>query len=281
MHPDTCFATLTYEEKHLPTSVNGYPTLDPSHLQLWLKRFRGEIVPLKIRFYACGEYGDQTWRPHYHLAIFGFPMCTRGRTMRVARTNRPDAENCCYVCNTIWSTWGKGDVDVGELTTESSQYIAGYVTKKMTKADDIRPTVYRTDDGSVLRFCDLDIVPEFSRQSLRPGIGAGFMPEVARTLNSLEVDLVAREGDVPSTLRHGSRLMPIGRYLRGKLREEMGLEKKAPQSTLDKAQAKLQPLRDRAFENSRSFKDEVVEEFDNKLKQAANRRRIFEKGKKL
>lgn len=186
--------------------------------------------------------------------------------MRVVRTNRPDAENCCSICNTLWSTWGKGDVDVGELTIDSAQYIAQYVTKKMTAKDDARL------NGRY---------PEFSRQSLRPGIGAGFMPVVAETLKHLEVDLVAREGDVPSTLRHGSRLMPIGRYLRGKLREEMGLEKQAPQSTLDKAQAKLQPLRDRAFENSRSFKDEVVEEFDNKVKQAANRRRIFEKGKKL
>lgn len=252
LHADTCFVTLTYADEHLRISATGYPTLDRLHLQHWLKRFRAAIAPLKIRFYACGEYGEKSERPHYHVAIFGFPMCTAGRTKKDVRTKRPLWETCCWKCKLIGDSWGLGDVDLGELNTDSAQYIAGYVTKKMTKADDSRLK---------------GRYPEFGQPSLRPGIGAGFMPFVAEGINALAVDLVEMEGDVPSSLRHGKRIMPLGRYLRRRLRLEVGLDASAPQVTLDRAQEALQPLRDRAFENSSSFKKEVLAEFDGKVRQ--------------
>lgn len=172
------------------------------------------------------------------------------------------AWKCCWKCQLIWRTWKKGDIELGELNTESAQYVAQYVTKKMTKADDFRL------NGRY---------PEFSQPSLRPGIGAGFMPFVADTIANMEVDLVAEQGDVPSSLRHGKRIMPLGRYLRRKLRKELGLDEKAPQSTIDEAQARLQPLRERAYDNSTSFKEEVLREFDNKVKQLENKQKIFKR----
>lgn len=263
LHPVSCFVTLTYEEKHLPMSASGYPTLSRLHLQLWLKRFRVEIAPLKIRFYACGEYGEKTQRPHYHLALFNFPMCMAGRTIRDVRTNRPMAWKCCSVCQVIYKTWGMGDVDVGELTTESAQYVAQYVTKKMTKPDDERL------NGRY---------PEFSQPSLRGGgIGAGFMKHVAKAICEQEVDLVAEQGDVPSSLRHGKRIMPLGRYLRRRLRKEVGLDEKAPQSTIDEAQARLQDMRDHAFETSQSFKKVVMEAADESVRQMENKQKIFKR----
>ena len=38
-------------------------------------------------------------------------------------------------------------------------------------------------------------------------------------------DLVLSGGDVPMALRHGSRHLPLGRYLRDRLRKEFGFEK--------------------------------------------------------
>lgn len=264
-HADTCFVTLTYADDHLPTSATGYPTLNRSHLQLWLKRFRAEISPLKIRFYACGEYGEKTWRPHYHLALFGFPMCTAGRTIRDVRTNRPKAWQCCVQCETVWRTWGKGDVELGELNEESAQYVAQYVTKKMTHKDDSRL---------------LGRYPEFSQPSLKNGgIGSGFMKTVASAISEMSVDLVAEEGDVPSSLRHGSRIMPLGRYLRRKLREEMGLAPEAPESTLKKKEEEMLGLRvaARNSEDNPSLKGQYLKEMDGKIKQLEFRQRLYKK----
>ena len=62
---DSTFMTLTYDEYNVP--FNYY--LDKTHLTKFLKRYRKRLGH-KIRYYAIGEYGDETWRPHFHLAIF-------------------------------------------------------------------------------------------------------------------------------------------------------------------------------------------------------------------
>lgn len=111
--------------------------------------------------------------------------------------------------------------------------------------------------------------------SRRPGIGAGFAPEIASTV--LEFNLVELEGDVPSALQHGKRKFPLGRYMRRQIRKHVGMDEKAPQSTIDKAQELLQPLREDAFNNSQPFKKTVVEAHDNKVLQMETKQRIFKK----
>lgn len=260
LHADNTFLTLTYEDTQMPKSATGYPTLDPRDLELWLKRFRKAISPLKLRFYGVGEYGDESQRPHYHVALFGYPSCRRGRTLH----GRNGHKVCCSQCELVYKTWGKGGVDLGSLEPNSAQYLAGYVTKKMTS---------KTDPRLNGRF------PEFARQSRHPGIGADFMHEIASTL--LEFNLEDSQTDVPSALRHGSRLMPLGRYLRGKLREAVGKDKKAPQATLDEAKAALQAVQDAAFNNSERFADAIVKAADNKVRQLETRQKIFRQRKSL
>jgi len=112
-HEKSAFLTLTYAPEFLPE--NG--SLQPRHLQLFLKRLRKELSPHKIRFFAVGEYGDQTWRPHYHLAVFGI-----------------DA----FSTDIVRRCWGMGHVMVGDLSRASAAYIAQYCTKKLTSKDDPR-----------------------------------------------------------------------------------------------------------------------------------------------
>lgn len=194
--PEACFITLTYDEENLPE--NG--SLMPVHMQLWLKRFRKMIAPRSVRYYLVGEYGDESWRPHYHVALYGYGPCQYGRSQYSKRRL-----NCCPVCDLVRDTWGLGFIYIGELETKSAAYIAGYIMKKMTKVDDVRL------QG---RF------PEFARMSLRPGIGALSLQPVIESLQRYRT--VESEGDVPAGLRHGSSVMPLGRYLREKLREVCG-----------------------------------------------------------
>lgn len=109
------FITLTYDEEHLP--AGDFPSIDKTHLQLFFKRLRknidqkNKLLPedkkIKIKYFACGEYGDTYGRPHYHAILFGFDEY-----------------------QTIHDTWGKGIVHVGTVTAESIRYVANYVEKK-------------------------------------------------------------------------------------------------------------------------------------------------------
>lgn len=205
---------LSYDDANLPS--NG--ALVPSDLRDFLKRYRARLDPIRIRFFAVGEYGDTSWRPHYHLAVFGAEGCWRGRTRKDLHARD---RGCCGPCDLVREVWGKGSVDLGSLTVESAQYLAGYTVKKLTKAD-----------APALK--ERGLPPEFTRMSnggreKTGGIGAGAIADIASTL--LEFDLDKTLGDVPVTLRHGKKILPLGRYLRKRLRKEIGRDEKAPDIT--------------------------------------------------
>lgn len=265
MYSDNAFVTLTYDHQNLPLGSCGMPTLIPKHLQDWLKRLRNTTAPLRLRFYAVGEYGDETWRPHYHAALFNYPSCLYGRSRYSERRT-----SCCLPCDRVRESWGLGLVDVGSLTVHSAQYVAGYVTKKLTDKRDVRLSGRH---------------PEFARMSLRPGIGAPATESVARVVADL--NLVEMQGDVPSSLRHGGRIMPFGRYLHHRLREEVTGDKKkaqgssAPAIGEDAYLDKMRQLQIEAKEAGKSLKAYVLEKFDVKVGQMETRSKIFKQRKSL
>lgn len=62
-------------------------------------------------YYACGEYGEQFARPHYHAIIFGL-------------SNRPED------VETIQKAWPFGFIKCGTVTYDSARYVADYIQKK-------------------------------------------------------------------------------------------------------------------------------------------------------
>lgn len=194
-HKSNCFATVTYNKEHMPKGE----TLVPSDAQDFLKRLRQTISPLKIRYYMVGEYGDETQRPHYHFAMFGLDPFLAGGI---------DGKSGAIQHAWTLKKQSLGFSFVGELNEKSIHYVAGYVTKKMNNVDDRR--LYGRH-------------PEFQRMSLRPGIGASAMDDVATALEcDFGLDEIARVGDVPTSLSHGTYPRPLGRYLRRVLRRKVG-----------------------------------------------------------
>lgn len=257
LHADKSFVTVTYSDGNLPPGG----TLVPADLRNFLKRLRKAVEPARLRFFACGEYGETTQRPHYHLALFGYPNCSYGQS-RYSRTHR----NCCPACDALRDAWGLGAVFLGELSDASASYVAGYVLKKMTSADDVRLGGRH---------------PEFARMSNRPGIGADMMHEVASTLLTFNLD--ETQPDVPSALRHGRRMMALGRYLHRKLRTYVGKDPDSPEAVKAENRAEMQRLRD--VQNSRSGRvsltDVYLEENTQKLRNLASKQSLRKQRKTL
>lgn len=119
---DGLFVTLTYDEDHLPSDKQ----LNPKHLELFWKRLRKVLTPRKIRYYACGEYGENEGRPHYHAIIFGLSACCQCVCCRGPRWPTPKGGDC----ELLLDSWGQGNLHIGSVTYDSARYVADYIFKK-------------------------------------------------------------------------------------------------------------------------------------------------------
>lgn len=108
---------------------------------------------------------------------------------------------------TLRRCWKEGFIDVGELNAGSAAYLVKYMLK--------------SDSGEVFR-----------RMSLKPGIGAGPDKKMVKSLGA-QLGPLLHEGrieDVPPSIRVGSRMYPVSRYVRAKVREKVGRSPLTPQS---------------------------------------------------
>lgn len=157
LHADNSFITLTYDDEHLPTNYS----VDIREWQKFMKRLRKSLGSRKIRFFASGEYGESTLRPHYHALIFNYSFPDK-KLHAVRRERR------YYKSDLLNKLWPSGQLnEVADLTYQSAAYVARYVMKKVVgdAADD---HYYRLSpiDGKTYR-----VQPEFCVMSRRPGIG--------------------------------------------------------------------------------------------------------------
>lgn len=211
-HSQSSFLTLTYDSDNLPKEFMDKTTgevyadysVNPEHHVLFVKRLRA-AYPLKIRFFMCGEYGEQSGRPHYHYALFGYSSCCGEGSKTVNRTYIPCK---CKNCQFIQGLWPYGHIYLGTLTQESAQYVCGYVTKKLTRNN----TDYQNE---LLKGRH----PEFVRSSRMPGLGY----DAAILFGNKIKPYVSSDDDIPPYIVHDGRKWPIGRYLYGKIREAAGL----------------------------------------------------------
>ena len=147
------FITFTYDDEHLPVGKMDLATLKAKDTQDFMKRLRkyySDRGHENVRFYLAGEYGDTTFRPHYHMLGFNLPIND------LFLYSRSLLGDCYYVSASLSKIWGKGFVVVAELTEQSASYTARYCMKKANKSID---------------YDAVGIEKEFVRMSRRPGIG--------------------------------------------------------------------------------------------------------------
>ncbi len=138
-YKNNSFLTLTYRDAaqcteqqlkdklYLPDSNS----LVKSHFQKFMKRLRKHFPDTRIRYYQCGEYGDENNRPHYHACLFNLSF----KDEKLYSHN----DGCpLYTSELLEKLWRYGFATIGDLTFESAQYVAGYILKKITgaRADD-------------------------------------------------------------------------------------------------------------------------------------------------
>lgn len=163
LNEDNCFVTLTYSPEFLPADGS----LVKKDFQDFIKRLRARFFGRKIRYFHCGEYGENLGRPHYHACLFGFDFADRV-FYKMAGDSRLDVSDLLSRC------WGRGFCTVGNVTFESAAYVARYVMKKVTgdPAKDHYLCVDRST-GVIRQDAVGDLVclqPEYVTMSRRPGL---------------------------------------------------------------------------------------------------------------
>ncbi len=167
-HEKSCFITLTYNDEHLPQGG----TLVKRDWVLFMKRLRQAIAPTKIRFLQCAEYGEGNMRPHFHAIIFGYDF-----EDKIFYKTSPKSGSKLYRSPTLEKIWADkegnpiGFCDIGDVTFDSAQYVAGYVTKKIT--GELAHDHYKYTDPETGEITHR--LPEFSLMSRQPGLGKGWI----------------------------------------------------------------------------------------------------------
>lgn len=193
-HQHCSFLTLTYNDRWAPNDGN----LQPRDLQLFLKRLRKRLHRVlasdtkrarpqsqrvsssdprnrilsnpraPLRYFACGEYGEETGRPHYHLLLFNADFAgarigtSHGHELR---TNDHLAD--CWSHPTTNESYGHHTIG-----TALPGAVAGYIAKYVLKSHR-----YNSLNNPI---CDRDgvanplwIKPPFTRMS--KGIGLAWL----------------------------------------------------------------------------------------------------------
>lgn len=235
LYEDNIFITLTYDDAMMPANRS----LRKRDFQLFMKRLRKKYPSRQIRFFHCGEYGEQFGRPHYHAIIFNFDF--DDKKYWSTRHDQPVYKS--QKLDDLWSCprTGKnyGMTEIGTVTFESAAYVARYVTKKLNVSTRSSDDAIRQFDNKyrVINFETGEYVyktPEYVTMSRRPGIGRAWYDKYKKGVY-----------DTDSVVMRGIRMLPPKAYDRHYEIEE---------------NVKMQKIKSQRIKNSKKNVDNNTEE---------------------
>lgn len=144
------FLTLTYDNDHMDSL-----SLDKEHVRKFIKDLRNYVYykfDTSIRYFLCGEYGDNSGRRHYHVIVFNLP---KGDISPRSSSNG----FIYYESKVISDIWSKGYVVIADLNLNTASYVARYTLKKQ----------------GLKKYEDLNVQAPFILMSTRPGLGYDYL----------------------------------------------------------------------------------------------------------
>ena len=159
------FVTLTYDDLHLPiaekieTETETYEndgtwggTLNEPDMVRFINSLR-KYYERKgyndIKYLYCGEYGENTGRPHYHIVLLHCPLNVEEFYDCHVDTNY----KAHWKSTQLEKYWSKGILDIAELEWSCAAYVARYCTKKISF------------DRDKTKYYEVGKIPEFIRMS--------------------------------------------------------------------------------------------------------------------
>lgn len=175
MHESNAFVTLTYDDENAKASIHY------RDFQLFMKRLRKKQ---KVRFFVAGEYGEDKSRAHFHACLFGASFPNNGMV----------GKNI-YRSESLEKLWPHGFSSVGEVNITTARYVASYVINKRDPVGEYEDYYKRVNvsTGEII-----DVVPEFGRMSLRPGIGANWFAKYWRDVYAARSAVVVKGKELPA-----------------------------------------------------------------------------------
>ncbi len=170
-HEATCFITLTYNDEYNPE------ILIKADLQRFIKRLRRDIEPLKVKYFAGGEYSPYPkYRPHFHIILFGYDF----KKDRVQFT-KSERGHPIYISEQLAKLWTKGHHSIQDANKASVIYTALYSAKRQDLPDLISD------------------YPEFNTMSQRLGF-SGVLENIDEFLQTDEIYIEGKAHKIPSSI---------------------------------------------------------------------------------
>lgn len=149
---------------------------------------------MRVRFFVCGEYGEELLRPHYHACLFGYDFPDKKPVSYFAASQKS------WRSPLLERLWPYGHTHLGTLNVRSAAYAARYVLKKVTGHSAV-DYYKRSDSDGVIH----QLVPEFARMSLRPGIASAWFSKYRSDVTTF--DYVVHEGKKFPVPKYYDRLL--------------------------------------------------------------------------
>lgn len=182
-HSYAWFITLTYDNDHVPYTVKdstgelGAFTLSKRDFQLFMKRLRKHSGD-DLRYFAAGEYGSKTFRPHFHMILYGLVLWDEDLEFY---KKDPSGKFSYYKCPWLESIWKNGMVVVSKVTWETCAYTARYTAKKAMTMDK--------------EFWLSNMMePPFTLMSRKPGIGKPYYDTHPGLFDYNKISISTRDG---------------------------------------------------------------------------------------